>query len=213
LAGTAWGGTDITPATGAQDLVQLVLNGRDRPGQPGFTTVYLRALRQLEAIWKVHGRRADGTTAGMFYDQFYLPAAQNLTRLLVGRSPMPLATLSQLQQQRRRQQAAANYSSVLVRLYIFQTYPRDSGSTSTTDSNTSSRRAKALDSEGTDAIHYTTDGTAASRRSPLYAGAPLQLEVGSCLRATCYRGALAPSRELILVVGADRLMDAAANCK
>ena len=141
------------------DLVSLVYNGRDRPGQAGFSTVYLKALRTLESLWHSHGRRLDGTTPGTFYDQYYLPAAQNCTGMLVGRSPMPIATVTRL-----------------VQLAIHQAF------------------------QGVvDVVRYTVDGTAVASTSPVYIG-PFFAHAGTTVRARVYRGALAPSRELVVAV-------------
>jgi hypothetical protein len=94
MDGTGWTGIlgqpgDFTNGTGTaeQDLVQLVYNGRERPGLAAFYTEYLPALQRLKQLWVKHG-----ASATSFYDQYYLPAARNATGLMLGRSPMPIAS-------------------------------------------------------------------------------------------------------------------------
>jgi hypothetical protein len=162
VKGTAWSGPGISPPAAPvnQDLVSLVYNGRDRPGQAGFSTVYLKALHTLESLWHSHGRLPDGTTPGTFYDQYYLPAAQNCTGMLVGRSPMPVATVTRL----------------VVRLATHQAFQGVA-----------------------DVVRYTVDGTTVTATSPVYS-APFGAHGGTTVRAKVYRGALAPSRELVVSV-------------
>ena len=69
IKGTAWSGPGISPPAAPvnQDLVSLVYNGRDRPGQAGFSTVYLKALRTLESLWHSHGRLQGRFTISTIY--------------------------------------------------------------------------------------------------------------------------------------------------
>ena len=50
-----------------------------------------------------------------------------------------------------------------------------------------------------DVVRYTTDGTAVEPTSPVYLR-PFYAYVGTTVRARTYRGALAPSRELVMDV-------------
>ena len=79
-----------------RDLVELVYGGRvGNPGwvgEPQYSSSYLPALRRLEQVWLEHG--ANGSDVDYFYDQFYLPTVLNITEVMVGRSPMPLATVA-----------------------------------------------------------------------------------------------------------------------
>ena len=76
-----------------QDLVSLVFNGRDRPGLAGYDR-YLDALHTLEGVYKAHYAEATVGLVSTFYDQYYLPAAQNITGLRIGRSAMPIAKVA-----------------------------------------------------------------------------------------------------------------------
>ena len=84
----SWRGPGISPPSPADsyELAQLVYGGRQRQSQT--SAAYDNVLDQLAAVWHEHGQ-ADGT----FYDQYYLPTAQNATGLLIGRSPMPIAAM------------------------------------------------------------------------------------------------------------------------
>ena len=85
LDGTPW-----------QDFVQLVYNGRERPISGGPDTPdskYLAARSQLERVWREHGQsETEYGSESFFYDQYYLPAAQNATGFFIGRSPMPIGS-------------------------------------------------------------------------------------------------------------------------
>ena len=93
MKGSSWTGPLINASSPRdnQDLVQLVFNGRERPGLNGFSTKYLPALAKLKETWQKYG----ALNPGCFYDQYYLPTAQNATGLMIGRSPMPIAISEQ----------------------------------------------------------------------------------------------------------------------
>eukprot|EP01048_Picozoa_sp_COSAG05_P003508 COSAG05_NODE_163_length_15471_cov_29.575072_3_plen_448_part_00 len=90
VKGNKWNGTGMEHSPGAQDLVSLLFGGRDRPGLPGYDQ-YLQTLQALEVIWQQHYHESTDGFESTFYDQYYLPAAQNLTGLRIGRAPMPIA--------------------------------------------------------------------------------------------------------------------------
>jgi hypothetical protein len=87
-------------------LAVLVYGGRQR--QPQTLAKYDSVLDQLASMWREHGKQAGGT----FYEQYYLPMAQNTTELTIGRSPMPIATVVS---------DAADGSSTKVELTVFGT--------------------------------------------------------------------------------------------
>ena len=95
VKGNKWNGTGIEKLPVAQDLISLLYNGRDRPGNAGYADHYLSALSKLEQVWKQYYSRATTGLVSTFYDQYYLPAVQNITGIRVGRSPMPIASVSQ----------------------------------------------------------------------------------------------------------------------
>jgi hypothetical protein len=76
-------------------LVPLLLKRQcDRtlhPGLEGYER-YLSTLAQLKAIWEQHYAGSTSGHVSTFYDQYWLPASQNLTGLRVGRAPMPIPT-------------------------------------------------------------------------------------------------------------------------
>ena len=80
-----------------QSFVQLVYNGRQRPisaGPDSADAEYLAARAALERVWREHGQsETEYGGLSFFYDQHFLPAAQNATGLLIGRSPMPIASV------------------------------------------------------------------------------------------------------------------------
>ena len=92
LIGTGWHGAGISPPapTDNYELAMLVYGGRQRQSQASAR--YDLILDQLAQVWRKHGLGSE--SEGTFYDQYYLPAAQNATGLLIGRSPMPIATVS-----------------------------------------------------------------------------------------------------------------------
>ena len=96
MKGSKWKWQAESPAPDGpwQDFVQLVFNGRERPvsGGPDATdSKYLGARSQLERVWREHGQsETQYGGESFFYDQYYLPAAQNETELFIGRSPMPI---------------------------------------------------------------------------------------------------------------------------
>ena len=68
----------------------LVYGGRQRQSQASAR--YNVVLEQLAQVWREYG--SGSASQETFYEQYYLPAAQNATGLLIGRSPMPIATVS-----------------------------------------------------------------------------------------------------------------------
>ena len=86
-------GVNASSSRDNQDLLTLLYNGRqqanmgDVVGYHAWYDHYLPALAHLKQVWLKHGEGA-----ASFYDQYYLPAAQNVTRLMIGRSPMPIAS-------------------------------------------------------------------------------------------------------------------------
>ena len=183
IKGTGWTGPGISaPNVGNQDLVQLVLGGRERPGLPGYSERYLPTLRELQTVWRAHGdpKGENGNEVGSFYDQFYLPAVLDLTKAelgqySVGRSPMPIATVLP--------SPGADSGHRRIQLEIFR-------------SNASNG----------DALRYTTDGMEVSDQSTLYTGLPIEVEAGAVVRVRNYRlGSRPPSRELQLQVKSDDL--------
>ena len=86
-------GVNASSSRDNRDLLTLLLNGRQKPNMGGVIGYhawfdrYLPALAALKQVWLEHGEGA-----ASFYDQYYLPAAQNVTRLMIGRSPMPIAS-------------------------------------------------------------------------------------------------------------------------
>lgn len=94
VKGNKWNGTGMESNPGVQDLVSLLFGGRDRPGLPGYDQ-YLQTLHALEVIWQQHYADSTDGFESTFYDQYYLPAAQNLTGLRIGRAPMPIAKQQQ----------------------------------------------------------------------------------------------------------------------
>jgi hypothetical protein len=106
-------GINLSSTRDSQDLVPLLYNGRQCPdssttdGLAGFISNYLPALEKLKEVWLEHGKGKNNTAS--FYDQFYLPAAQNITGLMLGRSPMPIATPATM----------AAVTGIVVQLYTF----------------------------------------------------------------------------------------------
>jgi hypothetical protein len=191
IKGTGWTGPGISApnSVGNQDLVQLVLGGRERPGLPGYSERYLPALRELEAVWRAHGDPNGKSSKGVdaFYDQYYLPAVLNLTNVElghygVGRSPMPIASLMPLSG------ADSGQAHKHVQLVIFRS-----------------------DVSNEDTMRYTTDGTEVTYQSTVYTGIPIEVATGAVVRARNYRGAggMPPSRELRLQVKSDDMFDVA----
>ena len=87
IKGSGWTGPGVHASLpdDRQDLAQLILNGRERPGLNGYSAQYT-ALATLKRVWLEHG----ATDPDNFYDQYYLPAEQSATGLMLGRSPMPV---------------------------------------------------------------------------------------------------------------------------
>eukprot|EP01046_Picozoa_sp_COSAG06_P030052 COSAG06_NODE_2833_length_6205_cov_3.583361_4_plen_757_part_00 len=90
MDGTRWRGAGLGLGNQNQDLVQLVFNGRERPGLPGYYSKYTEALLSMKQLWLTYyGNRSTSS----FYDQYWLPAVRNATGLALGRSPMPILML------------------------------------------------------------------------------------------------------------------------
>ena len=65
-----------------------MLNGRVANVDPRHVQPrYFSAKAQLHKLWQEHGHER------FFYDAFYLPTAQNLTQMRVGRAGMPIAEI------------------------------------------------------------------------------------------------------------------------
>jgi hypothetical protein len=179
-AENSWYGPGISPPANVvnSDLVQLVYGGRDRPSHVNYSE-YLSAKGLLEQVWQQHGAESPDT----FYDQYYLPAAQNATGLLIGRSPMPLASVEHVDMDgvgkgRGTQGGVADTTpQVLVSLRTYGRTLRAGG-----------------------AIRYTVDGTAVTESSQAYPAQALHMPEGTLLRATTFEMGLDRSRELSLVV-------------
>ena len=173
-------GPGISPPAPAvrQDLIGLLYGGRERPISGGPDTpdsVYLYTRAQLKAVWQEHGQN-DSSVGGAssFYDQYYLPAAQNLTGLYLGRAPMPILSPGEPEDE----SSSSNRSSNGIALHTF----------------------RALRQGGK--LRYTTDGSAVSASSLVYNGRQIVIPTGSRLvRAASYEPKLSPSRELFVSIG------------
>ena len=71
-----------------KDLINLIYNGRSRPGSVGYKEDYLDTLSDLETLWDAHGGDP------CFYDRYYLPEARTLTGFSLGRMDMPIAAVT-----------------------------------------------------------------------------------------------------------------------
>ena len=112
--------------------------------------------------------------------RYYLPAAQNLSGLQIGRSPMPIATL-QSYPTLEATMANASLVSDTAAVVTLSTFTFGNGSAASET-----------------IIRYTLDGSAPSQSAgKLYsAGERLRVGTGARLRAVSEQTGLAPSREL-----------------
>jgi hypothetical protein len=111
MDGTRWRGEGLGLGNENQDLVQLVFNGRERPGLAGYYSKYMDALMAMKQLWLNYGKNSPST----FYDQYFLPAVRNATGLALGRSPMPILSLE------HAYHSARNQSDLTLRLSTFGT--------------------------------------------------------------------------------------------
>jgi hypothetical protein len=99
IKGNAWTGPGCDPPTSAsgdgkecknEALIALVLGGRSSNMPPAdIHPEYWLARAALHELWKERGNET------FFYDQFYMPAAQNATGMTqVGRAGMPISTVT-----------------------------------------------------------------------------------------------------------------------
>ena len=176
-----------------QSFVQLVYNGRQRPASDELNvgdSDYLAARLSLQRLWEQHGRsQAPGDSTAIsgrktdtFFDQYYLPVAQNLTQLMIGRSPMPIAVCTCEESSRIH----CNRSTRLLHLHTMRPL-----------------LPLHLHAGHQVGLRYTTDSSKVTPSSTLYRG-PLRLSnfaSDTVLRAVSFEPDLTPSRELTWRVG------------
>lgn len=188
IKGNRWTSPTIMKDKPWQSFVQLVYNGRQRPASDELNlgeSQYLAARLSLQRLWEQHGRsRTPGNNTEIpgpnsFFDQYYLPAAQNLTQLMIGRSPMPIAVCTCEESSHNH----CNRSSGLLHLRTMRPLITHAG-----------------DQIG---LRYTIDSSEVTSSSTLYRG-PLRLSNftgNTVVRAVSFEPSLTPSRELTWRVG------------
>ena len=167
-----------------------------------FTSLrYLACREALRALWVNATNTGSDATDPLFYDQVYLPEAQRLTNVYVGRAPMPTATVKEVggtirDWNRKRGDADASNSSSLQQDRLNQNYEGEG----VVAAGVVEVSLAVADNGAKTTIHYTLTGDVPTSQSPAYT-TPLKVVAGTTVRAIAVSDALYDSsRELVVTV-------------